>query len=361
MMPAPEAWVSKTIIWAWRSVAKPGKGRVATSTPHPDAGRARGGVYMHAHLPQLLELHLQVLGEGVGDRDVSAGRRRGHKEGTRFDAVWHHRPPGGVKFRNAFYHDAAGAGALDARAHRVEEAGEGGDLRLSRAVLYNGDPISEHGGHHNVLRGADARILEVDLGRAQPVGHARLYKAVVEFDFGTERPQAVDVEVELPQTQVTPARRRDLGLPEARCERPEDDEAGTHLAHQLVGGRVGVHRGGVDLQGVSREVGFDPEFVEEGDHRVDVIDAGDVVENRFARCQKRRSDELQGGVFRPRDFDLPLQAFAALDVESLRHGSSPVCLCFPVRSHPDSQLSVCPPEVTKRQQSDNVCVTNGAG
>src|ERR671921_351491 len=189
--------------------------------PHPDTRGARGGDYLHPHLPQLLELHLQVLGEGVRYRDVPAGRSRGHQERTRLDTVRHHRPLGGVQFTDAFDHYAARARSHDARAHRIEEAGEGGDLRLAGAVLDSGDPIREHGSHHDVLGCADARVLEVDLSGPQPAGGARLYEAVVELDVSAERPQAVDVKVELPQAEITPARRRDLGLAETRHERAE--------------------------------------------------------------------------------------------------------------------------------------------
>ena len=135
------------------------------------------------------------------------------------------------------------------------------------------------------------------------------YQAVIGLDVRTEGPQAVDVKVELPQAQVTPARGGDLGLPKARREGPEDDEARPHLAHQLVGGRVRVYGGGIYLQGASREARTDPEFVEEGEHSVHVFDAGDVVEDGLPRREERRRDELQGGILGPRDSISPRNRF----------------------------------------------------
>ena len=87
---------------------------------------------------------------------------------------------------------------------------------------------------------------------------------MVELDVGAQSTQALYVEVELTQAQVAAARGGDLGLTESRHERAENDEAGTHLAHQLVGGRIGVHGGGVYLQGAPRELCLDAELVEEG-------------------------------------------------------------------------------------------------
>ena len=221
-------------------------------------------VHVHTHVTQLVQLHLQVLGKGVRYGDIAAGGGRGHQEGACFDAVRHHGPLCGVEFFHAFYHYAAGTSSHHVRAHGVQEAGEGGDLRFPGAVLDDGDAVGEHRGHHDVLRRPDAGVLEGDLRRAQPVGSAGLYEAVVELDVGAQSTQALYVEVELAQTQVAAARGGDLGLAEARHERAEDDEAGAHLAHQLVGGRVGVHGGGVYLQGAPREVGLDAELVEEG-------------------------------------------------------------------------------------------------
>src|SRR4028119_1672164 len=99
-MEVPETWVRSTIICACKSVAKPGKGSVETSAPpsaagaatrarprrgaaarragrprrgppaargrpaapRPHTGGARGGLDLHAHPPQLVELHLEVRG-----------------------------------------------------------------------------------------------------------------------------------------------------------------------------------------------------------------------------------------------------------------------------------------------------------
>ena len=132
-----------------------------------------------------------------------------------------------------------------------------------------------------------------------PPGALAFMKPWSSSTFGAERPQAVDVKVELPQAQVTPARRRDLGLPKARREGPEDDEARPHLAHQLVGGRIRVYGRGIDLQGASRKARTDPELVEEGEHGVHVFDAGDVVEDGLPRREERCRDELQGGILGP--------------------------------------------------------------
>jgi hypothetical protein len=193
-MEAPETWVRSTIICACRSVAKPGKGSVETSAPaergrvydpRPDAGGAREGLDLHAHPAQLVELHLEVRGVRVLDEHVPAGRGGGHQEGAGLDAVRHHRPLDGLEPLHALDDDAARAGAHHARAHRVQHVGDGDDLGLPGRVLDDRDALGQHGGHHHVLGGPDARVLEDDLRALQAPRRGRLDKAVVELDVGS--------------------------------------------------------------------------------------------------------------------------------------------------------------------------------
>ena len=340
-MLAPEALVSKTIIWACKSVAKPGKGRVATSTPVREAGsstrtlmpgepgRAITSTPMSRSLSSSIfrcsgMAFVTVTSPpvaAVAIKKVPASIRSGI---TVHSVGWSSSTPS-ITMRPVPA-PMTRAPIEFKKLARAEISGFAG------AVLDDGDPIGEHRSHHDVLGRPDARVLEGDLRGLQSVRRAGLYEAVVELDVGAERAQAVDVKVELPQAQVAAAGRGDLGLPEARHERAEDDQAGAHLAHQLVGGRVGVLRWRRLSPGCSPKSSSRRRARRGGRAWCYVFDAGDVVQRGLARREERGGDELQGGVLRPRDLDLTLQTFTTLDVKSLRHGSSPVRVRLPVRS-----------------------------
>ena len=109
---------------------------------------------------------------------------------------------------------------------------------------------------------------------------------MIQLDLRTQSPEAIEVEVELAQAQIAPARRGDLGLAEAGGERSEDHDGSPHLAHQLVGGAVGVDIRGVYLEGVPVKVGVGPQAFEDGEHRVDVLDARHVAQGSRTGRQK---------------------------------------------------------------------------
>src|SRR5215207_4900968 len=327
--------------------------------PHPDAAvRPLEGVHVHAHLPELLELHLQVLGTGASDGHVPAGCGGRHDKGAGLDAVGHHRPLYGLELLYALDHDPARARAPDACAHRVKEVGQGHDLRLAGAVLDDRDPVGQDGGHHHVLGGSYARVLEVDLRPPQAARRGGLYETVVELHLRAQGAQPVEVEVELPQAQITPAWSGDLGLAEAGGERPEYHDARAHLAHQIVRGRVGVDVGGVYLQRAPGEEGLDPEPLEDGEHGLYVLYARNVVQNGLARRQQRRGGELQGRVLGPGDLDLPAETCPSLDEKSF-HTAPPWCAVF-LPALPGVYQPLCPARVTKRLHPNNDSVTAGS-
>ena len=224
------------------------------------------------------------------DGHVAAGRGGRHHEGTGLYAVAHHGVLDGRELVYALDDDTARTGAVDAGAHQVQEVRQGNDLGLTGAVLDDGRSPGQDGGHHHVLGRGDARVLEVDLRAPETPWGRGLDKAVVQPYLRPQGPQTVEVEVEFPKTQVAPARRRDLGLPESGDQRPENHDASSHLAHEVVRGRVGVHAGGVDGERVAGELRLRTQPVEDCEHRLHVLYARDVVEHGASRSEERSSD-----------------------------------------------------------------------
>ena len=95
-----------------------------------------------------------------GDVEVSAGKRAGDDEGAGFDAVGDDAVLGAVKLGDALDADSGRAGAVDFRAHGVEQRGEVGDLGFARAVLHYGFAVGEGGGHEQIFGAGDGDFVE---------------------------------------------------------------------------------------------------------------------------------------------------------------------------------------------------------
>ncbi len=129
-------------------------------------------------------------------------------------------------------------GAVDLRAHLVENATEFLDLRLTRAVDERRAPAREGGRHHQVLGAGDGGDVEVDLAAAQaapaagPLGQD---VPALEAYRAAHRLEALEMLVDGPRADRASAGERHPRAAEARDERPEHENARAHLLHQLVG------------------------------------------------------------------------------------------------------------------------------
>ena len=180
--------------------------------------------------------------------------------------------------------------------------------------------------------------------------------AVAVGDLGAQRPHRVDVQVHRPAPDPVAARVADDHPPEARQERPEQDERGAHLGGGLERDEqpVDVARGDL-VHAVGRVVHDHAEVLEHLRHDADVLDLGHVLEPApFAR-QGRRGEQLEGRVLGPADVHRAAQGLAAFDAERLRRwdlggelpmerfcvghrlGAAPGALAMPALRHPDPQ------------------------
>ena len=106
--------------------------------------------------------------------------------------------------------------------------------------------------------------------------------------------------------------------PEARQERPQQDEAGAHLGRGLERHEKPLHIARGDLVGVRRGVVDDHSQVSQhAGHDAHVLDLGHVGEAAPLTGQSRSGEQFQRGVLAAADLDLAAQRAAAGDAERL--------------------------------------------
>ena len=98
-----------------------------------------------------------VLGLHTIERDASAANRAGHQKGSGLDPVRNDVVLRAVQFLDAFDDDAPRAGALDLRAHLVQEIGEIANFRFGRGAFDDGHALRQHGRHHDVVGAENGR------------------------------------------------------------------------------------------------------------------------------------------------------------------------------------------------------------
>ena len=136
--------------------------------------------------------------------------------------------------------------------------------------------------------------------RSRP-GRAREVVAVAVLDVGAQGAHRVDVEVDRPPADPIAAGVADDDPPEARQERPEQDEAGAHLGRRLERHEEPVHVARGDLVDVRRGmVDDDAQVAQRLGHDAHVLDLGHVGEPAALAGQGRRGQQLERGVLASR-------------------------------------------------------------
>ncbi len=120
-------------------------------------------LHLASGVGQLAQLHPQVQRHASGDPHRAAGDRAGDQVGARLQTVRHHPVPARRQAPHPVDLDRRGPGALDLGAHLGQQRRHVLDLRLARRVADDRAAPGQHGRQQQILRGADARHLEVDL------------------------------------------------------------------------------------------------------------------------------------------------------------------------------------------------------
>ena len=218
----------------------------------------------------------------------------------------------------AFNDDRFRIGPLDLRAHLLEHQDQVVDLRLARGGTDDGAAFGQRRGEDGVLRAHHGHLGKCDLAAAQPAGSAREVVAVAVLDVRAHRAHRVHVQVDRAATDPVAARVAHDHAAETREERPEQDEAGTHLGRGLEGHEQPLDLARGDFIGVRRRmVDHDADVAQHSDHDAHVLDLRDVGEAAALTGQRRGGEHLERGVLAAADLDAATQRPAARDPEGL--------------------------------------------
>ena len=173
----PSARVISAIICACRSVGKPGirhgphVGRAASvpfaSTAHAAVALGRPPTPVSRELrDERLEVIRRARRATLHPPPVMAAATM---KRARLDAIGDDVVIDAAQLATPLDGDARRAGALDPRAHALEQRREALDLGLARRVLDHGRAVGERRRHHELLGRADRREVEHDARAAQPL------------------------------------------------------------------------------------------------------------------------------------------------------------------------------------------------
>ena len=270
---------------------------------------------LDAHQVQLGEEELQVMGLEAVDSHVAGADGPGNEVGAGFDAVGDHAVLRTVQRSAALHVHRAGAGTLDAGAHRAQVLSQVDDLRLTSGVLDDRLALRRGGRHEQVLSGTDARVVEGHHGAAQAVAR-QLDEAVLDLDAGAELLEAAKVEVDASRPDVAAAGHGDGGPPQTGDHGPHDDDARPHRAHELVGRAVAESVPGGDTQLVTLKRDRHAKAAQNLDHGEHVGDAWHSANDARLGGEQAGGHELEGRVLGSCEYDVAGQSRTAPDHEA---------------------------------------------
>ena len=211
------------------------------------------------------------------------------------------------------------------RAHLEQHAREVLDVRLGGGVVDDGRAGRERGRHERVLGAHDRRLVHEEVARAQPAARRddRVRRAG-RVDDRPERAERVEVRVEPAAADHVAAGRRHVHAPEAREQRPRAQERradplGQHAIDLAGGDVVRLERDDVLLAPLH----LDPEALEQGEHRLDVLDARHVANDDLLLGQQRGRQRGQRAVLVAGGHDRPRERPPALYDELLHEARVP--------------------------------------
>ena len=153
----------------------------------------------------------------------------------------------------------------------------------------------------------------MDVRALEPL-RARLDVAVLDRDFGAERLQAFEVQIDRTRADRAAARQRDIGFAETRDERPEHEDRRAHRLDQIVRREIALRRPRIDVDlHALVEHELHAHLAEQLHRRRDVVQMRHVADRHgLVREQARRQDR-QHRVLRAGNPDIAVEGLAAVD------------------------------------------------
>ena len=299
---------------------------MSTQVAHDEAallGRHEQVIADHrAFDAEALEAHArgaQMLDAGRDDAELGLRDRRESDERADLDVIGADAVRRAVKRPGAVDGDRVRADPLDRRAHRDEKLGEVLHVRLARGVAEGGRARGQARRHERVLRSGDARLVEEDIGAAQPLRAQHVL--VADLHDRSELLQGEKVRIDATPADDIAARGRQSDAAASREERPREQDRRTNARAQHGIERARLHDLRLDDERVARgPLGGDAEGVHELDQRLAVANSWYVFEGDLLIGEERCGDDRQRGVLVSRWMDRAGERASTFDDVAERGG-----------------------------------------
>ena len=193
-------------------------------------------------------------------------------------------------------------GAVDFRPHLIQNRGQLFYLRLLGRILNNGRPLSQGGGHHEILCRSNRRQIQVDLCPAKPLRFS-LHIAVNQIDTRPHLRQPFQVKINRASADGASSGGGDPRSAETAEKRPHDQKRSAHSLDQIIGRLQLVHMIRLEHKLAHRDSRITlllyphPEAGEQLQSSMDIDQVRDaLIVTRFCR-QKGGDQDRQSGVF----------------------------------------------------------------
>ena len=272
-------------------------------------------LHHHAHLHELGANAVHMLGDDVLQQQLTAGGGHCGHIGAGLDLVGNDAVGAAGETLHAPDLDGVSAGALDVRAHGVQEVGQIHDVGLLGGVFNGGDAVGQRGGHHDVHGSAHGNNVQIYRGAGEPaIFGGGVDKAALHGHLGTHGGEALDMLVDGADAEVAAAGHGHGGLPKPAQQRAQQVVAGPDAAGQIVGRAGAVDGMAVDFHRVTVQYAdAGAQLLQNGEEQGHVADLGDVLDAADAVHQQSGGDDGDGGVFRAADGHFAKQRTAAVD------------------------------------------------
>ena len=295
------------------------------------AGAAQGNFLPRAdgaaRPPQSAQHRLQLPRLHAPQPDRASGGRRRAEVSRRHDAVGDDPMLRAVEVAHAVNLNHAAASAPHVGPHFPHKILQVLDFRLPRRIFEDGCSLSSTGGQHDVLRGAHA-------GHTQPQPRApgsapAEQAALVLLHRDPHGPEGLKVQVDGPRPQRTAPRQGHPGAPAAAQHRPQKEDGGAHLPHQVTGHMAAADAPGVHGDVLALSLHLTAQMPQNAHRGAHIGQVRAVVQHAHAAGEQRRGQNGQHAVLRPVDAQRPGERRAAPNPQA-SHSTPPfrMDLCY---------------------------------